>query len=183
MTFEELDKIADYDDIYASKQMSMVRMEHPDILSTEDIKVHRVYIGLNTDTYAYGTMTGIIEYKDNFYRFHFHIHKPCQGSPHLSNKMSELEGIKITEKYGIQFVKTTELTWGYQAFWDHTPLDYLKTYDNGSYELRLLMNNIIAYSRKEQYCQKLRKTDKKHLKWLAKVDAEMAAYRSKKEKA
>lgn len=163
MTFEELDRIAEFDTVYTGSQLKMTSIEYVRMFSTNDIKVHRMYIGLNPESSQYGDMIGIIEYQNRFYRFRFHIHRPNQGSPHLSNKMTCLDSIHVQKIHDIDFVYYSKEAFGEAAFWTYMPLETLKQINDGSYELRLFMQKLIEYSRREKLCQRLRKTDKQHI--------------------
>ena len=68
------------------------------------------------------------------------------------------EGVAITV-----FFDEEATDFGERAFWLNTPLNTLK---NEDYDLRVFINKLTEYSRKHDFCKKLRKTDKPRLEYL-----------------
>lgn len=131
-------------------------------LSTQDIKLLAVFIGKNPKSCVYGEIIGFFEKNNKIYKFQYHVHKPKQRYPQLSNKMTLIKEI-AKNKRGY----TTEIPtdFGTKAFWDYTPMSYLKKLgDENACILRELMNKITEYSRKHELCKYFRKMDKQAIK-------------------
>lgn len=131
-----------------------------DELHTNTINMIHAFIGINPSSPMYGHITGFFEYNNKIYRFKFHIHTPKQKYPWLSNQMTNIDEVCVVQKHGEEFIQYNETEFGRMASWVYTSLNYLKEKDTESYELRKLINNIVAYSRKNDFCKQLRKTDK-----------------------
>lgn len=140
-------------------------------ISTKQCKMLWLNAGFEPKCSQYGSMIGGFLYvpTDKIYSFRFHIHKPNQKFASLSNRMISIEEIceEIIELSDGPFIdiKCKPTIFGYKAFWLHTPTDTLENQEDR--DLRQLMQSITVYSRKMQFCQKLRKTDKKRLKYKA----------------
>ncbi len=133
-------------------------------LHTDNMRVLCAYIGKNPECQMYGKIIGLMTYKNAIYKFHFHVHRPHQKHASLSNRMESICKVTSETVCGEEFIAYENTNMGNMAFWLHTPLDYLKTKDADSYELRKLMLNITAYSRKQDFCKHFRKTDSEALK-------------------
>lgn len=129
-----------------------------DKLSTHDIQLICAFIGKDPMSHMYGKIIGFFNKNGTMYRFVYHIHKPRQGSPHLSNKMTEIDKI-IFKNDGTMIPDDTDF--GAKAFWEHTPMTYLQKYGNETdVMLKQLMIKITEYSRKHNLCKQFHKTDK-----------------------
>ena len=133
-------------------------------LCTDSMEVLCAYIGKQPKCHMYGKIIGLMKYKNDIYKFNFHVHRPNQKHACLSNKMEDLRKINIHTLYDEEFIEYEDTRMGDMAFWLYTPLDYLKTEDTDSYELRKLIINITAYSRKQDFCKYFRKIDNKALR-------------------
>lgn len=106
---------------------------------------------------------------NRIFAFRYHIHRPNQGSSNLSNKMTDLSEIveKTYKISGEEITITEHVTtgFGHRAFWLHTPMSALESDDEK--QLRHLMNYITRYSREQDFCRRLRKTDKKHVAYMS----------------
>lgn len=133
-------------------------------LSTYEMRVTEAFIGMNPKSYQYGHIIGFFTYRGQNYEFRFHVHTPGQKLASLSNKMVNVDEVVSSEEYGMVFSECETTTMGCMAFWKDTPKDYLKERDEDSYQLRLLMEQITAFSRKHGLCKEFRKLDKVALK-------------------
>lgn len=137
-------------------------------ISTNNCRMLWLNAGFKPKCSQYGDMLGRFLYipTGKIYSFRFHIHEPGQKIASLSNRMTSIEEIceEIIDLPSGPFVdiKRRPTTFGHKAFWLYTPIDTLENQEDR--DLRQLMQSITAYSRKMQFCQKLRKTDKKYLK-------------------
>lgn len=127
--------------------------------------------GYTPESLLFGRMIGQFEYEGKVFEFHFNIHKPKQGSPRLSNKMTTIQEIVYNQdkKHGPDFDWLSyEDTPGLfaMAFWDHTPDSCITKPEDIA--LRSLMHKITHYSRENGLCRKIRKNDKKHETWYKK---------------
>lgn len=149
------------EDINRQAEYFMMTKLPPNELSTDKIPVIGALFGENPASAMYGKIIGYFQYQDKVYEFWYHVHKPRQKYPHLSNHMTELyEVVKRETRYGSWYDKINT-SFGNMAFWDYTPLSYLEQQNQtDAYELRKLMMKITEYSRKQKLCKKLRKTDK-----------------------
>lgn len=135
-------------------------------LNTETCKMLGLFICDNHESYTYGYMHGIFEYKDGrIFDFTWRIHTPKQKYAHLSNRMTNIQQIitkyyKIADYNAVEHINTDFGSKG--AFWLYTPLNSLTGED---YDLRILMQTIKKWAVEEQLCKKIRKTDKKHIEW------------------
>lgn len=64
----------------------------------------------------------------------------------------------------ITLQKEIPTTFGQRAFWLHTPMSALESDDEK--HLRHLMTCITKYSREQDFCRRLRKTDKKRIAYV-----------------
>lgn len=145
-------------------ELNMDVIEDFHSMHTDTMKIIQIFIGKNPKSTMYGKIIGIFLYKNNMYKFEFHVHEPNQKYPWLSNKMTNIYEMQTESFAGIEFPTYKGTTFGNMAFWDHTSLEYLKEKDRDSYELRKLMNNVIAYSRAKDLCKYFRKMDRVALK-------------------
>ena len=140
-------------------------------ISTDNCRMLWLNAGFKPKCSQYGNMLGGFLYvpTGKIYNFRFHIHEPGQKIASLSNRMTSIEEIceEIIDLPSGPFadIKCRPTTFGHKAFWLYTPIDTLGNQEDR--DLRQLMQSITAYSRKMQFCQKLRKTDKKYLKYKA----------------
>lgn len=125
------------------KDMKMDPVDNTELvrMSTPFCQLLWLSIGLNPESVQYGDMLGGFLYKpDNrIFAFRYHIHRPNQGSSNLSNKMTDLSEI-VEKTYKISGEEK---------------------------QLRHLMNYITRYSREQDFCRRLRKTDKKHVAYMS----------------
>lgn len=154
----------------AYKSLKLTEIKDLKQLSTNNMKVICAGIGLNIESSQYGDILGSFIYEDEIYEFRFHVHKPYQKYAQLSNKMTNVEHILIrymrTPDMNEEIMYTctdNESTPFSMAFWQGTPLSSLS---GPNYDMRILMDKIIAYSRAENYCNMLRKTDRKRIKYM-----------------
>lgn len=146
-------------------------------ISTEHCKLLWLNAGFEPKCSQYGSMLGGFLYvpTGKIYSFRFHIHEPNQKIASLSNRMTSIEEIckEIIDLPSGPFadIKCRPTTFGYKAFWLHTSIDTLENQEDR--DLRQLMQSIAVYSRKWQFCQKLRKTDKQRLKYKTDEQNEM----------
>ena len=141
-------------------------------LSTDNCKMLRLYIAENPESYIFGKMYGIFEYQNELYKFKWHIHEPNQKFSSLSNHMTNFEKMisKYDKKHDFRYVMCQPSYDGHKAFWLHTPDDILDGFD---LHLRKLMRNLKTYAVSEQLCKKIRKFDKKHLKWRNEINRKL----------
>lgn len=118
---------------------------------------------LDPESVMYGTATGVFVYKgERAFQFHYNIHTPhCKG-PRVSNTMSCIYEIKVTDKFGIICAECVDTDFSNEAFWYYTPDDSLGEEDRA---VRKLMKSVQAYCRGQKYCERLRKTDAAHVRW------------------
>lgn len=129
-------------------------------LSTSDITVTSAFLGKNPKSPMYGKIIGFFDKNNRTYKFTYNVHKFNNHNPHSSNKMTDLEEIVTVNGRP----DTIDTEFGDKAFWENTPLKYLKDIgDTDAYILRKLMNKITEYSRKNDLCKKFRKIDKEVL--------------------
>lgn len=131
MTNQQL--IAQVTEVY-HKNMLMDNLTSIEELCTNNIKVIVAFVGKNPKSPMYGKIVGHFTYKNQIFKFLFHIHKPKQRYAALSNKMTDLQKVKIQTVIDEEFVQYEDTDIGSMAFWEHTPLDYLKEQDTDSYE-------------------------------------------------
>lgn len=129
-------------------------------ISTDDITVFAAFIGVCTLSPWYGKIIGYFSYDDKYYKFEYNVHRPKQGSPHLSNKMTGIA--EIIEEDG--WLRSEPTDFGMQAFWSDRSMAELKKNDTDAYVLRELIQKITQYSREQNLCAKLRRTDKQALR-------------------
>lgn len=139
-------------------------------ISTDNCQVLIAAVGLNPTSNQYGELLGIFQYKKaNIYQFWYHIHRPNQKTSKLSNKMTNLDELKEMiyqiDGKNMTFVEPKPTTFGQKAF-----LEYIQPKDlsGEDFDLHMLMKNITAYSRLQDYCKQLRKTDKQYLEYQKK---------------
>lgn len=158
---------------YESHRHMMMDSVDSDVLSelsTPFCQLLWLSIGLNPESMQYGDMLGGFLYKPEgrIFTFRYHIHKPKQKYANLSNRMTDLAEIvkKTYNVYGKDITLQEEMptTFGQRAFWLHTPMSALESDDEK--HLRQIMTNITQYSREQEFCRRLQKTDKKHLIYL-----------------
>ena len=158
---------------YESHRHMMMDSVDSDVLnelSTPFCQLLWLSIGLNPESMQYGDMLGGFLYKPEgrIFTFRYHIHKPKQKYANLSNRMTDLAEIvkKTYNFYGKDITLQEEMptTFGQRAFWLHTPMSALESDDEK--HLRQIMTNITQYSREQEFCRRLQKTDKKHLTYL-----------------
>lgn len=151
---KESDIINEIEQKYTELKMDKLPV---DKLSTHDIRLTCAFIGKDPMSHMYGKIIGFFNKDDTTYRFVYHVHRPHQRSPHLSNKMTEID--KITFKNDAMIPDDTDF--GAKAFWEHTSMAYLQKYGNETdIMLRQLMIKITEYSKKHNLCEQFRKTDK-----------------------
>ena len=138
-------------------------------LSTNDCEMLRLYIAEKPESYMFGKMYGVFKYKNELYKFLWHIHEPNQKMASLSNRMTNFDKmiVQYDEKHDFRYVVCRPSDTGHKAFWLYTPDDMLDGFD---LHLRQLMHNLKTYAVSEQLCKRIRKFDKKHLDWLKKQD-------------
>lgn len=135
-------------------------------ISTDVCRVLYINVGLNLSQNYYGQMVGAFIYlpTNEIYTFEYFIHRPKQKSPALSNKMKAIN--KVSKKHlknDFYYFDEEATDFGERTFWLNTPLNTLK---NEDYDLRVFINKLTEYSRKHDFCKKLRKTDKPRLEYL-----------------
>lgn len=137
-------------------------------LSTDDCEMLRLYIAENPESYMFGQMYGVFKYQNEIYEFQWHIHEPNQKVAFLSNRMTNFEKMLVTydKKHNFRYVVNHPPETGQRAFWINTPDDTLDGFD---LHLRKLMHSIKAYAVSEQLCKRIRKYDRKHLKWRKEI--------------
>ena len=130
-----------------------------------DFVVNNVWFGQNPKSHLYGKIVCEFKYKSHNYTLYFHVHRPKQKYSCLSNKpesiMEVLHKSETIHGETFSYSESVDTSFGFKAFWGHTPIDCL---DPESYMVRLLINNIIAYSRRNNLCKQLRKTDAQALR-------------------
>lgn len=158
------------------EELKMTLINDINELSTDKCEVLCCAIGLNYISSQYGDILGAFKYIDGrIFEFRFHVHRLHQKYADLSNKMVNLEKvvkvirvIKVAEKEynDCYFDKKTlsNVFGGYKAYDSYYSLDEL---DDESKSLRILMKSLINYSRKNNYCGILRKSDKNRIKYLS----------------
>lgn len=136
------------------------------------IEMISMLIGKDIKSSQYGYILGFFKYDNEFFEFRYHIHTPNQKYAILSNKMTNLEHIVLKhtniESCKFAYIDRIHDEYSYkfaQAFWDYTSLKAL-TEQPAAYALRILMQNITAYSRQQQFCKYFAKNDKKRLKYI-----------------
>lgn len=130
-----------------------------DAISTDKIKVFMAHIGLDPTSPWYGRIIGYFTKDERFYRFIYNVHRPKQGSPNLSNKMTDLS--EIIEMNGLVCSDIGVSEDWCPAFWSDYKMSELKKKNlENAVALRELMAKITAYSRENKLCEKLRRTDK-----------------------
>lgn len=158
---------------YESHRHMMMDSVDSDVLSelsTPFCQLLWLSIGLNPESMQYGDMLGGFLYKPEgrIFTFRYHIHKPKQKYANLSNRMTDLaEIVKKTYNFhgkDITLQEEMPTTFGQRAFWLHTPMSALESDDEK--HLRQIMTSITQYSREQEFCRRLQKTDKKHLIYL-----------------
>lgn len=108
-------------------------------LSTEKLKVIKLFLGLDKESPFHNKMIGIIEYEDKTYRFVYNLIE--------SKYMEQIDKI-VTKQYTINGEKIdyndfVETEFGVKAFWSDTSVNYLKEIGNaGDVALRELMDKI-----------------------------------------
>lgn len=96
------------------------------------------------------------------YKFWFRIHEPGGAR---ENEMMCLWEAKETTFEGCPDLEEEDTGFGRIAFWDDTSMDYLKKqHDRSHWMLRGLMENLERYSRKNNLCSRLRRSDAQALK-------------------
>lgn len=160
MNYEELNNIIHFDEAYTGDMMHMQRLDNAATrnMSTDNMQIHRAYIGLDEHSPFQGYIIAVLQYGDSLYRLYYRICQPTstQDIPELDYQMHSLEQYTISEYMGIPTAETMPTTLGTQAFWDDTPIDSLDEYGRDAYELRRLMNNIEAYAKNNKLKQKIR---------------------------
>lgn len=158
MTKEQI--LKDINKEYLSKTLKVEPLDNLQCMNTDTMKLLQAFIGKDPMSPFYGKIIGFFSYKNQYYRFHWHVHRPNQKNPHLSNHMTDLHYLKIRPAFGDEEFFTYEDSWmGKEAFWVNTSLQQCKDYSQDAYELRKLMNNIKTYSQSQNFCKMFRKTD------------------------
>lgn len=147
-----------------TNQLKMEELPNPDQFSYGHIQVTHVFLGKDITSPCYGKMIGFFQANQKTYKFSFHIHKPNQRFPHLSNKMTDIAEIVKKSYQGISYTENEPTSFGQQAFWLHTPDKTLQD-DPDSFALRQVMRKLTDYSRKNQLCAYFCKNDRKYLKF------------------
>ena len=158
-----------------NKALNMISVQDSDkeTISTENCKLLWLHVALDPNSSQYGYILGGFLYipTDQVFAFRYHIHRPNQKYASLSNRMMTIEEMfeKTESINGDEYIffERHQVGFGQRAFWINTPDDILKT--NEEKDLRKLIRNITAYSRKMDFCKKLRKIDKKHVEWLQSI--------------
>ena len=162
------DQIKDFVEQKKDIMRQMLMEEIMDDLSTDKVKVLYAFIALNPKSSQYGDMLGAFAYKDIVCVFRFHVHRPKQKHPSLSNHMVNCSTVEAKTVRGITFYEDyqTECP-GIKAFWKNTPDSCL---DDDSLAIRQFERRIIEYSRRKNFCGLLRKTDKQRLEHERRLD-------------
>lgn len=160
-------------DVHKNMKMDSVDNDVLNELSTPFCQLLWLSIGLNPESMQYGDMLGGFLYKpeSRIFTFWYHIHEPNQKYANLSNKMTSISEI-VEKTYQLSNKSITTnveipTTFGYRAFRLNTPMSALENDDEK--HLRHLMTCITKYSREQDFCRRLRKTDKKHLTYSHKL--------------
>lgn len=128
-----------------------------DTFQNENISILYMFLGKNPESLMYGKIIGFFKYIDGrIFRIFYQVHKPNQKYPQLSNQMTSIELIRVSENTKSYTGYMTNF--GAQAFCKHTPDRYLC--DVESKDLRTLMRAITQYSREHDLCKQFRKTDR-----------------------
>lgn len=153
-------------EIFTYSNRHLLSEEETTEISTDVCKILYMNVELNPIQNYYGQMVGAFIYLPNneIYTFEYFIHRPKQKSPALSNKMEVIN--KVSKKHlknDFYYFDEDPTDFGHRAFWLSTPLN---TLENEDYDLRVFMNKLTEYSRKNNFCKQLRKTDKARLEYL-----------------
>lgn len=165
--------IQTYYNAHKSMKMDLLDNTVLDSISTPFCQLLWLSIGLNPESMQYGDMLGGFLYKPEgrIFTFRYHIHKPKQKYANLSNRMTSISEI-VEKTYQLSNKSITTnveipTTFGYRAFQLNTPMSALENDDEK--HLRQIMTSITQYSREQEFCRRLRKTDKKHLTYSHKL--------------
>ena len=165
---------------HKSMKMDLLDNEVLNNISTPFCQLLWLSVGLNPESSQYGNMLGGFLYKPEgrIFTFRYHIHEPNQKYASLSNKMTSIsEIVEKTYHLGDKSITTDgeiPTTFGHRAFWINTPMSALKSDDEK--HLRHLMTCITKYSREQDFCRRLRKTDKKHINYVAAQEERIESY-------
>lgn len=167
-----MDKISKFidslvEDFSEHMKMDSVDKSVTDGLSGHGIRIMHMLIGKSVESSQYGYILGFFEYKNENYKFRYHVHTPKQRFPILSNKMTNLDHITLRETDDVEYIDTCsdEMTNQFcEAFWSFNRLCDLE--DNPeAYALRILMQNITAWSRQEKLCQYFARHDRQRIRY------------------
>lgn len=147
-------QIRDFVDHKKEIMRQMLMEEIMDDLSTGEIRMLYAFIALNPKSSQYGDMLGAFSYKDTVCVFRFHVHRPKQKFPSLSNRMTDCRMIYTKERFGLVHYEEDENCPYLKAFWQNTPDSRL---DENSLAIRQFVENITDYSRRKDFCGQLRK--------------------------
>lgn len=155
-------------ELHAARKRMEKEFHYTDIpvenFEIDDIRMEYFMVCLEPKSVPYGKGIGAFTYKDGrVFQFCYNIHTPEAKGPRLSNQMTNIQQLELSEiRTDIFMLRPVDTDFGNMAFWDHTPLS---TLTGESKTLRLLMKSLQAYCRKENYCEQLQKLDLAHLEW------------------
>lgn len=164
-------------DVHKNMKMDSVDNDVLNELSTPFCQLLWLSVGLNPESSQYGDMLGGFLYKPDgrIFTFRYHIHEPNQKYANLSNKMTTISEI-VEQTYHLSNKSITmneeiPTAFGHRAFWVNTPMSALESDDEK--HLRHLMTCITKYSREQDFCRRLRKTDKKRIAYVTAYEERM----------
>lgn len=154
-------------ELHAARKRTEKEFHYTDIpvenFEIDDIRMEYFMVCLEPKSVPYGKGIGAFTYKDGrVFQFRYNIHTPEAKGPRLSNQMTNIQQLELSERTDIFILRPVDTDFGNMAFWNYTPLSALT---GESKTLRLLMKSLQAYCRKKDYCKQLRKLDHVHLEW------------------
>lgn len=127
-------------------------------LSTRHLRVMAAFAGMDPMSPLYGKIIGFFTAPGGgCYKFWFRVHEPGGAR---ENEMLTLTEVREVTFGGCPDLEEKDTGFGRMAFWDDTPMAYLKKqHDRSHWMLRGLMENLARYSEKQGLCSRLRRSD------------------------
>lgn len=121
---------------------------------TNPITVLAAYLGTEIMDPMFGIITGYFSFRNAYYKFHFHVHRPNTKYPGLSNRMNDITEIQLTDTYFVEHYSN----FAYKALIPHTSMTELHSIEEVA--VRNLSIRIKHWSQNNQLCKQLRRLDK-----------------------
>lgn len=154
----------DFEETYDFKEVK------PEIRPQPGIRFLHFSVCLNPESLFYGMGRGAFIWQEKeLYAFDYNIHTPSSKGPQRSNQAVCIKRIAYAKSYGMPYIKIEDTGFAALSLWIHTPDT---TLNKPAYAVRCIIKDVQAFCRWKDYCARLRKTDKRHLSWLARQEGD-----------